>query len=39
VRSGVIALTQREMTRADGREGRRGPWLGTLDRLGLGFDS
>jgi glycine/D-amino acid oxidase-like deaminating enzyme len=39
LRAGVIALTQREMTRADRREGRRGPWLGTLDRLGLGFDS
>jgi glycine/D-amino acid oxidase-like deaminating enzyme len=39
LRSGVIALTQREMTRADRNQGRRGPWLGTLDRLGLGFDS
>ena len=39
VRSGVIALTQRELARADEREGRRGPWLRTLDRLGLGFDS
>jgi hypothetical protein len=39
LRAGVIALTQREMTRADRREGRRGPWLGALDRLGLGFDS
>jgi len=35
----VIALTQRELARADEREGRRGPWLRTLDRLGLGFDS
>jgi glycine/D-amino acid oxidase-like deaminating enzyme len=39
VRSGVIALTQRGLAAADRREGRRGPWLRTLDRLGLGFDS
>ena len=39
LRAGVIALTQRELARADRREGRRGPWLRTLDRLGLGFDS
>jgi glycine/D-amino acid oxidase-like deaminating enzyme len=39
LRGGVIALTQRELARADRREGRRGPWLRTLDRLGLGFDS
>jgi glycine/D-amino acid oxidase-like deaminating enzyme len=39
LRSGVIALTTHEMTRADRNEGRRGPWLRTLDRLGLGFDS
>lgn len=39
LRAGVIALTTREMTRADRREGRRGPWLRALDRLGLGFDS
>jgi glycine/D-amino acid oxidase-like deaminating enzyme len=39
LRTGVIALTQRAMARADRREGRRGPWLRTLDRLGLGFDS
>ncbi len=35
----VIALTQRGLARADARAGRRGPWLRTLDRLGLGFDS
>jgi glycine/D-amino acid oxidase-like deaminating enzyme len=34
-----IALTQRALARADAREGRRGPWLRLLDRLGLGFDS
>jgi glycine/D-amino acid oxidase-like deaminating enzyme len=39
VRSGVIALTQRGLAAADRHEGRRGPWLRTLDRLGLGFDS
>jgi glycine/D-amino acid oxidase-like deaminating enzyme len=39
LRAGVIALTTREMTRADRNEGRRGAWLRTLDRLGLGFDS
>ena len=39
LRTGVIALTQRALARADRHEGRRGPWLRTLDRLGLGFDS
>jgi glycine/D-amino acid oxidase-like deaminating enzyme len=39
LRAGVIGLTQRALARADRREGRRGPWLRTLDRLGLGFDS
>jgi glycine/D-amino acid oxidase-like deaminating enzyme len=34
-----IRLTQRALVRADEREGRRGPWLRVLDRLGLGFDS
>jgi glycine/D-amino acid oxidase-like deaminating enzyme len=39
IRSAGIALTRRALAKADGREGRRGPWLRTLDRLGLGFDS
>jgi len=39
LRSGVVRLTQRELARADEREGRRGAWLRVLDRLGLGFDS
>jgi glycine/D-amino acid oxidase-like deaminating enzyme len=39
LRAGVIALTQRELARADRNNGRRGPWLRALDRLGLGFDS
>lgn len=38
-RSAGIALTRRALARADRNEGRRGPWLRTLDRLGLGFDS
>ena len=34
-----IQLTRRALARADKQGGRRGPWLRTLDRLGLGFDS
>lgn len=34
-----IQLTRRALARADQNQGRRGPWLRTLDRLGLGFDS
>jgi hypothetical protein len=34
-----IHLTTRALTRADQREGRRGPWLRLLDSVGLGFDS
>ena len=33
-----ITLTRRQLERAD-RSGRRGLWLRTLDRLGMGFDS
>ena len=39
VKSLGIALTRRGLARADERQGRRGPWLRTLDRFGLGFDS
>ena len=39
LRSGVIALTRNRLAAADRNEGRRGLWLRTLDRLGLGFDS
>ena len=39
VRSMGINLTRRALARADHEEGRRGPWLRLLDRLGLGFDS
>jgi glycine/D-amino acid oxidase-like deaminating enzyme len=34
-----ITITRRALARADERQGRRGPWLRTLDRFGLGFDS
>jgi glycine/D-amino acid oxidase-like deaminating enzyme len=39
LRSGVIQLTRNRLAAADARDGRRGLWLGLLDRLGLGFDS
>ena len=39
VRTGVIALTRNRLAAADRNDGRRGLWLRTLDRLGLGFDS
>ncbi len=38
LRSAVIQLTRNRLAAAD-RHGRRGAWLRTLDRLGLGFDS
>jgi glycine/D-amino acid oxidase-like deaminating enzyme len=34
-----IQLTRHALARADARQGRRGPWLRLLDRLGMGFDS
>ena len=34
-----IELTRRAIAKADREQGRRGPWLRLLDRLGLGFDS
>jgi glycine/D-amino acid oxidase-like deaminating enzyme len=34
-----ITLTRRALAKADRRDGRRGAWLRTLDRLGMGFDS
>ncbi|MGH2782211.1 MAG: NAD(P)/FAD-dependent oxidoreductase [Thermoleophilaceae bacterium] len=34
-----ITLTRRALAKADRNDGRRGPWLKTLDRLGMGFDS
>lgn len=39
VRWAGIELTRRAIARADANQGRRGPWLRLLDRLGLGFDS
>ena len=39
LRSAVIALTRNRLAAADRDDGRRGIWLRTLDRLGLGFDS
>jgi glycine/D-amino acid oxidase-like deaminating enzyme len=39
LRSAVIQLTRNRLAAADRSEGRRGLWLRTLDRLGLGFDS
>ena len=39
LRSGVIQLTRNRLAAADRSAGRRGLWLRTLDRLGLGFDS
>jgi glycine/D-amino acid oxidase-like deaminating enzyme len=39
LRSGVIQLTRNRLSAADRNEGRRGLWLRTLDRLGVGFDS
>ena len=39
LRWSAIELTRRAMAKADANQGRRGPWLRLLDRLGLGFDS
>ena len=39
LRSAAIEITRRELARADRNAGRRGLWLRTLDRLGMGFDS
>ena len=38
-RYGVIQLTRNRLAKADRNRGKRGLWLKTLDRLGLGFDS
>jgi glycine/D-amino acid oxidase-like deaminating enzyme len=35
----AVQLTRFELARADRNQGRRGPWLRVLDRLGLGYDS
>jgi glycine/D-amino acid oxidase-like deaminating enzyme len=38
-RWGAIELTRNRLAAADRKRGKRGVWLRTLDRLGLGFDS
>ena len=39
LRCAGIQLTRNRLAAADRNGGRRGLWLQTLDRLGLGFDS
>jgi glycine/D-amino acid oxidase-like deaminating enzyme len=39
LRWAAIQATRRAIAAADRRDGRRGVWLRTLDRLGLGYDS
>ncbi len=39
LRWGVIQFTRNRLAAADRNDGRRGLWLRTLDRFGLGFDS
>jgi len=39
LRWGAIELTKNRMAASDRHSGRRGLWLRTLDRAGLGFDS
>ena len=39
LRTAVIEATRNRLAAADLAQGRRGLWLRTLDRLGLGFDS
>jgi glycine/D-amino acid oxidase-like deaminating enzyme len=39
LRWAVVQLTRNRLAAADAAHGRRGLWLRTLDRLGLGFDS
>lgn len=39
VRWGVVQFTRGRLAAADRNDGRRGLWLRTLDRFGLGFDS
>ena len=39
LRTAVIQITRNRLAAADRRDGRRGIRLGTLDRLGLGFNS
>jgi len=34
-----VQMTRKAIQRADSREGKRGAWLGLLDKFGIGFDS
>jgi glycine/D-amino acid oxidase-like deaminating enzyme len=34
-----VSITKNAIQKADRRDGKRGPWLRTLDRIGVGFDS
>ena len=36
---GTIQFTRGRLAAADKKDGKRGVWLNTLDRFGLGFDS
>ena len=39
LRYAVVQFTRNRLAAADRNHGRRGLWLRSLDRLGLGFDS
>lgn len=39
LRWAAVAMTKRAIQRCDEREGKRGLWLGLLDKFGVGFDS
>ncbi|HEX6459848.1 MAG TPA: FAD-binding oxidoreductase [Thermoleophilaceae bacterium] len=39
LKTAAIQLTRNRLAKADRNQGKRGIWLRTLDRLGLGFDS
>ena len=34
-----VQMTRKAMQRSDRKGGKRGPWLGVLDKFGVGFDS
>ncbi len=38
-RWGGVQMTRKAIQRADRRQGKRGAWIGLLDRFGIGFDS
>ena len=39
LRWAAVQITRKAIQKSDRREGRRGAWLKTLDRFGVGFDS